>query len=90
VGVGRVVPYAEREIREHEASRLAVDLEHHAELAGRGWKVDLRASWQPRSVLGFAVAGEQILDGAAVSFVGAARLECDWSVRCRWCVGDLR
>src|ERR1035441_3360963 len=77
VGSARVVAHAKSEIGEYEASRLAVDLEHHAEPAGRGWKIDLRAPLQPRSVLGFAVAGDQILDGAAVSFVGATRLKCD-------------
>ena len=77
VGVGRVVAYAEGEIGEYHSSSPAADLEHHAELASRRWKIDLDTSVQPRSVLRFAVACEKIRDGATVSFVDATRLDCD-------------
>jgi hypothetical protein len=58
VGTGRVVAYTEGEIGEHEAPGVAINLEHHAKLAGGRRTINLYASWQPRSVLGFAVAGE--------------------------------
>jgi hypothetical protein len=72
-----MVAYAEGEIGEYHSSSPAADLEHHAELADRRWKIDLDTSVQPRSVLRFAVACEKIRDGATVSFVDATRLDCD-------------
>lgn len=66
VGVARVMPDTEGEVAERKALVVTDEAKDHAELAVRGWQVDLEASRELRPVATFRIAAAQRLDLDAI------------------------
>ena len=62
-----MVADAESQITERETFSIADEAKNHAELAIRGWQVNLEAAWKLRAIAAFRIAAAQSLDLDTVS-----------------------